>query len=146
MKTLIVFTSALALVLGTAASASTAKTGFFRTANKTIYCDYGYGGGAGFIECGIRNGFLMPKPKNTCTHIDYAGNRIAMTGKGKAQVVRCAGDAGPFANPKAAKSLRSGRIWKGGPFTCKIMTSAVKCHNKRGHGFYIPKGKRYRIW
>src|SRR6266567_2116662 len=103
MKTLIIAIAALTLAASTAAaSGQSGKNGFFKTPDNKIWCGWGTGS-FNFIVCGVHNGFLTPKPKNNCAkqHVDYVGNRIGMTGKGKAKVQACAGDAGPFANPKA---------------------------------------------
>jgi hypothetical protein len=149
MKALMITTVALVLTASTAAAAGTSgKSGFFRTPNKSIYCGYGYGGGSSFLVCGIRKGFLKPKPKNNCAKfgVDYVGNRIGMTGKGKAHVQACAGDAGPFADPAHTKVLPYGKTWKGGPFHCKAKRTILKCRSKSGHGFSIRKNHHYRVF
>ena len=139
MKTLIITSVALALAASTAqAAGSSAKNGFFKTPDNKIWCGWGTGS-FNFIVCGVHNGFLRPKPKNDCAkeHVDYVGNRIVMTGKRKARVQACAGDAGPFANPPATKKLAYGKKWKRGPFTCMTETKAVFCRSKSGHGFFL---------
>jgi hypothetical protein len=131
-----ILVAAAALAMGAASAA--AKTGFFKTSNNRIWCGWGYGGDdPAFVVCGIKNGFLKPKPKNTCKDIDYAGNRIAMNATGKAKIQRCAGDAGPFANPKATKVLAPGRFYWGGGIRCTVTKSTVRCKNKSKHGFMI---------
>ncbi len=139
---------ALALAAVSAGTASAAgKNGFFKTSNNRIWCGWGYGGGTGFVVCGIKNGYLKPKPKNTCKHIDYVGNRIAFNATGKAKIQPCAGDAGPFANPKTTKVLAPGKTWSGGGMSCTaIKSSSVKCKNKSKHGFKMTTPGPYQLF
>jgi len=145
-------TAVAALVLAVAAGSATAagsagKSGFFKTPDGKIYCGWGTGPGAkGFVVCGIWKGFLKPKPKNTCTHIDYAGNRIAFNATGKAKIERCAGDAGPFANRKGAKVIRYGAGWHMGGMSCISQRKAMQCTNKSKHGFLISAIQKYRLF
>jgi hypothetical protein len=126
MKTLIVTIMALALAASTATAAGTSgKNGFFKTPDKKIWCGWGTGSSS-FIVCGIKGGFLSPKPA-----------RIGMTGKSRAKVIACAGDASPFADPAATKKLRYGKKWKRGPFKCHTEKGVVFCRNKAGHGFFL---------
>lgn len=137
--------AALALTAGTAGAAG--QSGFFKTPNGKIYCGWGTGS-QGFMVCGIKNGFLKPKPKNNCAkqHVDYVGNRVAMTNTSKGKVQQCAGDAGPFANPKATKVLKAGMTWKRGVFTCRTTLSTVRCSNKNKHGFELHSNGPYQLF
>src|SRR6266511_590996 len=136
---------ALAAVSAGAAGAS-GKSGFIKTPDGKIYCGWGYGSATGFVVCGIKNGLLKPKPKNNCRHIDYVGNRIAFNATGKAKVQACAGDAGPFADPKATKVIRYGAVWHGGGMSCISQTKAMQFNNKSGHGFLISAVQKYRLF
>jgi hypothetical protein len=141
--------AALALAAGTASAAG--KSGFFKTSNGRIYCAWGYGSGTpggGFVVCGIKNGKLNPKPKNNCAKqgVDYVGNRIAFAATGKAKVQACAGDAGPFANPKATKVLAPGKTWKGGGMSCTVTKPTATCRNKSRHGFTITTPGPYQLF
>nr|MBA3718258.1 hypothetical protein [Actinomycetota bacterium] len=125
------------------------KSGFFKTSNGQIYCGWGTGTAAqSFVVCGIKNGYLKPKPANNCKklHVDYVGNRIAFAGTGKAKVQACAGDAGPFADPKATKVLKPGGTWKGGGMSCTVTKSTATCKNKSKHGFTITTLGPYQIF
>lgn len=141
-----------ALVLAVAAVSSGAAgasgtNGFFKTPNGKIYCGWGTGP-QGFIVCGIKGGKLKPKPKNNCAKqgVDYVGNRVAMSNTSKAHVQACAGDAGPFANPKATKVLKAGAKWKRGVFTCMTTKSTVRCKNKKKHGFELHSNGPYQLF
>jgi hypothetical protein len=138
----------LALAAGSAGAAgASGKSGFFRTPDGKIYCGWVVGGpGGGSVVCGIWNGFLKPKPKNTCTHIDYAGNRIAFNATGKAKIEVCAGDAGPFSNRKAAKVIQYGGTWHAGGMSCISQKKAMQCTNKSKHGFLISAIQKYRLF
>jgi hypothetical protein len=137
-----------ALLAGTASASG--KNGFFKTPNGKVYCAWGYGSGAGqsFVVCGIKGRKLKPKPKNNCAKLGvvYVGNRIAMAAKGKAHVQACAGDAGPFADPKRTKVLKAGKTWRGGGMSCTTTKSTVKCTNKSKHGFTITSLGPYQIF
>jgi hypothetical protein len=137
--------AASALAAGAASAAG--KNGFFKTADNSIWCGYGYGGGHGFVVCGVKGGYLKPKPKNNCKkfHVDYVGNRIAFESRSKAAVQACAGDAGPFANPKATKVLKPGKTWSGGGMSCKVTKSSATCRNKANHGFTISRASYKRF-
>lgn len=138
----------LALAAGLAGAASASgKNGFIKTPNGKIYCGWGYGGGTGgFVVCGLKNGFLKPKPKNNCKHIDYVGNRIAFNATGKAKIQACAGDAGPFANPKGTKVLAVGKTWTGGGMSCTSQKKGMTCKNKSKHGFFMSFTGPYRLF
>jgi hypothetical protein len=137
----------LAVAAGSAGAAGTSgKAGFFKTQNGRIYCGWGTGK-LGFVVCGIKNGKLNPKPKNNCSkfHVDYVGNRITFTAKSKARVQACAGDAGPFANPKAATTLAAGKTWSKGGFSCKATKSSVTCKNPAKHSFTLNTNGKYTL-
>ncbi|HEX9417134.1 MAG TPA: DUF6636 domain-containing protein [Gaiellaceae bacterium] len=140
------FVLAVAAVSAGGASAS-GKSGFIRTPDGKIYCGWGTGP-QGFVVCGIWKGFLKPKPKNNCRKqgVDYVGNRIAFNVTGKAKVQACAGDAGPFANRKAAKVIRYGGTWHAGGMSCISQAKAMQCKNKSGHGFLISAVQKYRLF
>ena len=139
--------AAVALTAGTASAAG--KSGFFKTQNNKIWCGWGYGGSGspGFVVCGVKGGYLKPKPKNNCKkfHVDYVGNRIAFATKGRAAIQACAGDAGPFADPSRTKVLKAGKTWSGGGMSCTTTTSTVKCTNKSKHGFEIHSDGAYQL-
>src|SRR5262249_36079476 len=135
-------TAVIAVVAAIAAtSAAAANTGYFKTSDGSIWCVWGGG-----VQCGIKNGFLKPKPKNNCKgSLDSVGNRIGFAAKGKAKVVACAGDAGPFGNPKATKVLKAGKTWKKGGMSCTARRSSMTCKNKSHHGFMVSRAS-YRTF
>jgi Family of unknown function (DUF6636) len=145
--TLITIVFAAAALAASSANAS-GKSGFFKTQNGKIYCGWVYGGGPGSVVCGIKGHLLKPKPKNNCKKlgVDYVGNRIAFNATGKAKVQRCAGDAGPFADPKHTKVLKPGKTWKGGGMSCTVTKSTATCKNKSKHGFTITTPGPYQIF
>lgn len=150
MTRIILFTAlVLALAAGSAGAASASgKNGFLKTSDGKIYCGWGYGSGSSFVVCGLKKGFLKPKPKNNCAKqgVDYVGNRIAFTGTSKAKVQQCAGDAGPFADPKATKVLPNGKTWTGGGMSCTSKATGMTCKNKKKHGFTMNKTGTYHLF
>jgi len=147
MRTLTFITVALAaaaVAISTAAASSSAsKSGFFKTQNGKIYCGWGTGV-HGFVECGIRNGHLKPKPTKKCRIGDPTGGWLTFNTRGRSKVVPCSGDAGPFANPKHTKTQKSRTTWNGGGMSCAFTTSSVTCRNKSDHGFMISSTGAYK--
>lgn len=133
---------------GAAAGSASGHIGYFKNAKSSIYCDYLYGGTTAayrFVSCGMK-GKLMPeepKPKGGCPlDTDYVGDRMILMQTGKGQTQPCAGDAGPFGNPKAAVAIANGKSWHGGPFSCKSAAASMTCKNTSGHGFVLAR----RLW
>jgi hypothetical protein len=133
----------LACGVAAMASAATESSGFFKTPSGNIVCGYDYGKFVKepFLVCGIASG-LKPAPPKTgaaCKHLDYVGNRVSLTATGRSHAIACAGDAGPFANPRAAQVLAYERTWRGGGFVCTSEETGLTCKNRRGHGFFLSR-------
>jgi hypothetical protein len=125
-----------------AGSFAAVHMGFLKTPSRSVYCDYRYGGATksfGYIRCGFKGTLVPsePKPHGGCGVVDYVGNRMLLHQTGRARTEPCAGDAGPFANPKAAHTVRYGTAWHGGPFSCTSSKVGMTCRNPGGHGFFI---------
>jgi len=130
----------------TAGAKSASHSGYFRTPSKSVYCDYLYGGGVAakyrYVRCGFSSKLSPqePKPKGGCPKdTDYVGNRMQVMEKGRGQTQPCAGDAGPFGNPKAAVALPYGNTWHGGTFSCTSFKQGMTCKSTDGHGFHLAK-------
>jgi len=67
----------------------------------------------------------------------YVGNRMVLSQTGRGRTEPCAGDAGPFADPKAAHTVQYAEAWHGGPFSCTASKAGMTCRNPGGHGFFI---------
>jgi hypothetical protein len=129
--------AAAALAAGAASGAAAKSSGFFKTQNGKIYCQWS-AGVRGNVECGIRNGHLTPKPTKKCRIGDPTGGWLAFNQRGKTQVVPCSGDAGPFADPAKTVTLKSGKTWSNSGMSCTATsTSSLRCKNKSGHGFSL---------
>ena len=134
--------AALAASPVAAGSSEAVHNGFLKTPSRSVYCDYLYGGATKsfrYVRCGFKGTLVPPeaKPKGGCGVVDYVGNRMLLHQTGRARTEPCAGDAGPFANPKAAHTVRYGTTWHGGPFTCTSSSAGMTCRNPGGHGFFI---------
>ena len=134
--------AATAIAAIAAGSAAATHTGFLKTPSAKIYCDYLYGGRKEqfrYVRCGFKGSLVPPesKPHGGCGFIDYVGNRMTLKQTGRGRTAPCAGDAGPFADPHAAHTVRYGRSWHGGPFSCKSSRAGMTCRNPGGHGFFI---------
>ena len=130
----------------TAGAGGASHSGYFRTPSKSVYCDYLYGSGVAakyrYVRCGFSSKLSPqePKPTGGCPKdVDYVGNRMQVMEKGKGQTQPCAGDAGPFGNPKAAVVLPYGHTWHGGAFSCTASKQGMTCKSTSGHGFYLAK-------
>ena len=114
--------------------------GFFKTPSAKIFCQWTTGGSpSALVECGVTTGLKPPLPKtgDACKHLDYVGNRISLTVTGRPQLVPCAGDAGPFADPAHSVLLRYGKKWNAPGLTCAEASSGLTCKNRSGHGFFM---------
>jgi uncharacterized protein DUF6636 len=143
--TVLILAAAVAAVAAGPASGAV-RSGYFKTADGSIWCAWSYSGSKGLGVCGIRNGRLKPRPKNRCKRVgvDYVGNRITFATTGRPRVQACAGDAGPFADPKATKVLKPGKTWKGAGISCTARRSSITCRNKSDKRFFISR-RSYRI-
>jgi hypothetical protein len=121
-----------------------AHNGFFKTPSGKIVCLWFTGEGgvsahAGVV-CGVSTGLKPPIPKKghpECAHLDYVGNRVFLPATGRVQLLPCAGDAGPFADPAHTVNLPYGHTWNGGGIVCTEATSGLTCRNSNGHGFVL---------
>jgi hypothetical protein len=123
------------------ALASTASSGFFKTPSGKIVCGPATGGTpSAFVECGVSSGLKPPIPKTghpECQHLNYVGNRIALSATGRVQLLPCAGDAGPFGDPADTVPVRYGTTKRIGGITCLVARNGVSCRNRSGHSFFL---------
>jgi hypothetical protein len=154
MALVLVAVPALAAIGVTAApvaarSNSAGHTGFLKTPSGKIYCDYNYGGTKKFryVRCGFKGALRPPeaKPHGGCGVVDYVGNRVVLGQTGRGRTEPCAGDAGPFADPKASRTVKYGKTWHGGPFACTSSKAGMTCRNPGGHGFSIAQ-RHWRVF
>jgi Family of unknown function (DUF6636) len=142
----VVVAAGAAMFTAFAGAAGATHSGYLKTPSGSVYCDYLYGGETfptyRYVRCGFK-GKLSPqeaKPKGGCPKdTDYVGNRMEVLAKGRGQTEPCAGDAGPFGNPKAAVAIPYGQTWHGGPFSCTSSKQGMRCKRRDGHGFYLAK-------
>ena len=117
---------AAALLLAFAGPASAARHGRkFHTPSGNIDCAFHQD----VLRCDIRSG-LKPEPKRKC-ELDWTGLYLAADGKAGPQ---CAGDT--VADPDSPE-LEYGSKWKRHGVTCKSRRSGLRCHNRKGHGFFL---------
>jgi len=134
-----------------AADSSTAvRSGYLRTPSGSVYCDYLYGGATKayrYVRCGFRGSLVPPepKPRGGCRVVDYVGNRVVLHQTGRGTTEPCAGDAGPFADPQAARTVPLGKTWHGGPFSCTSSKTGMTCRNSGGHGFFLAR-RHWRLF
>jgi hypothetical protein len=120
------------------ASSSASGFGFFKTPSGKIVCQWATGGSpSASVECGVPAGRKIPKSGPACQHLDYVGNRISLSVAGRVQLVPCAGDAGPYADPAHTVYLHYGKTWSAPGLTCTEATKGLTCRNRDGHGFSI---------
>jgi hypothetical protein len=121
-----------------------ASNGFFKTPSGKIVCLWftGEGGASAHagVVCGVSTGLKPPIPKTghpECAHLDYVGNRVFLPVTGRVQLLPCAGDAGPFADPAHTVFLSYGKTKRIAGITCAVATKGLTCHNADGHGFFL---------
>ena len=136
--------AAVAFTTQTASASALANNGFFKTPSGKIVCLWFTGEGgvsahAGVV-CGVSTGLKPPIPKTghpECAHLDYVGNRVFLPATGRVQLLPCAGDAGPFADPAHTVYLSYGKSKSIAGITCAEATRGLTCHNPDGHGFFL---------
>jgi Family of unknown function (DUF6636) len=126
---------ALALVLTPSASA---RFVFLQTPSHNIACAYSTS--PAHLRCDILSG-LKPAPKRPpgCENDWTFGYQVSATGPARKV---CAGDS--VFSP-AARVVRYGTTWRGGPFACKSTHSGLRCRNRSGHGFFLSRQHSYRF-
>jgi hypothetical protein len=151
VKTRLLLVAAAVAVCAAAFSASAGAegklySGYLKTPSGSVYCDYLYGSHIvakyRYVRCGFKGKLSPqePKPKGGCPKdTDYVGNRMQVMLKGRGEKEPCAGDAGPFGNPKAAVAVPYGHTWRGGPFSCTSFKQGMTCKSADGHGFRLAK-------
>jgi hypothetical protein len=85
------------------------------------------------LRCDVRT-VLKPRlrrPKGCRYHY---GSSLELRAKGRV-FAGCVRDAIAAPGP----TIRAGKTYKRGPFTCKAARSGVSCRNPAGHGFFVGK-------
>ena len=133
----------LLALLSARAQAASQSAGFFKTPSGNIVCRYGYGARipSPLLECGIASGLRPAPPRSgrACKVLDYTPDRVALAPAGRPQPIACSGDAGPFADPAAARTLPYGAVWRGGGYSCSSARTGLTCRNAAGHGFFLSR-------
>ncbi len=127
-----------ALVLLVSATPASAAFSYkaFSTPTRNITCvasgDRATGKGYG-LRCDIRShSWKAPKQTRPCDAGDY-GSSLGLTKRGRAKFI-CVSDA-----PPPAKKLAYGKLWKFGPFSCRVRTTGLRCHNAAKHGWSVSR-------
>ncbi len=125
-------------VLGLLVAAAPADAAFsfkaFHTPSRNITCvasgDRATGKGLG-LRCDITSHtWKAPKQTKACDAGDY-GSSLGLTRRGKARFI-CVSDA-----PPTSQRLAYGKLWKFGPFACRVKTTGLRCANAGKHGWFV---------
>ena len=100
---------------------------YFHIPSKNIDCAL-FGG---VLRCDIRSG-LNPEPKKKC-ELDWTGLWLDHDGKAGPE---CAGDTVAM---KGSPELAYGKKWRRKGIVCVSRTSGLRCHNRKGHGFFLSR-------
>ena len=85
------------------------------------------------LRCDVQSHtWKAPKQLKPCIEGDY-GSTFGLTKRGKARFV-CVSDA---IDP--TKKLAYGRLWKFGPFSCRVRVTGLRCRNAANHGWFVSK-------
>ena len=117
------------LVLPATSARAALHSRYFKMPSKNIHCAIFNGNLRGDILSGLK-----PEPKRDCEG-DWTG--LLLASKGKANPV-CAGDT---VVKKGSKTLDYGKRWKRNKITCKSKMTGLRCHNRKGHGFFLSREK-----
>jgi uncharacterized protein DUF6636 len=116
------------LLVSTVSPARAARHGRkFRMPSGNITCSFH----SDVLRCDIRSG-LKPEPKRKC-ELDWTGLYLEARGKAGPQ---CAGDTNYDPD---APVLDYGAKWKRHGAVCRSRTSGLRCHNRKGHGFFLSR-------
>lgn len=83
------------------------------------------------LRCDIRSG-LNPEPKRKCD-LDWTGLYLDANGKAGPE---CAGDT---VRDENSPELGYGKRWKRNGIVCRSRRSGLRCHNPKGHGFFLSR-------
>jgi hypothetical protein len=111
-----------------------------RTPSRNIYCAWEHVGGTPQVfRCDVRQLAHKPAKPRSC-HFDY-GSSFGMNARGRAAPL-CVSDT--VFDPHA-KVLPYGHSRRLGPFSCKSLTTGLRCKNQSGHGFLLNRD-RYKLF
>ena len=136
-----------AFVVATLAFTGTALAGTieqFTTPTRNIGCIASELDGDPVLRCDVRD-VRYPKPKKPARcPLDY-GDSFSLGGEGRAWWT-CHGDTAlPPPSGKGFRTIRYGRTWEAGPFSCTSRVTALECRNDGGHGFRLSRLKAERF-
>ena len=124
--------AALAFAAAGAAS-SEAKTTFFHTPSKQIYCVYHTS--PTLLRCDTAYQTRFSGTKD-CREGDY-GQAFGMSPRGRARPL-CVSDS----THVGRRVLHYGTTRTFGPFVCTSRRAGLTCANKRNHGWFLSRGKQ----
>jgi hypothetical protein len=133
-------------VLGLLVSAAPASAAFsfkaFHTPSGNITCvasgDRATNRNLG-LRCDItRHTWRAPKQTKPCDAGDY-GSSLGLSRRGKARFI-CVSDA-----PPKSHRLAYGKLWKFGPFSCRVRIAGLRCTNAAKHGWFLSKASYKRF-
>jgi hypothetical protein len=133
---------AAAGLVGAVAASGSGRFGTFQMPSHNIVCQFVIDERPA-VECGIRSGLVGARVTD-CSLGDPQTNRVEVGKHGRADRVRCAGDAGPFTYP-TAPVIAYGQTWQGGGLSCRSAISGLTCRNVDGHGFFLSR-QRWRLF
>ena len=133
----------LAASLATASSAAQRVPGF-RSPTGNIRCLYV--APPGMMLCTIDRSAYAKKLQDRCmapggAGLDWHGFTLGATKKG---TIVCSGGILYNGTPSYV-TLRYGKTWRHGAFTCVSKRSGVTCRSRAGHGLFISR-QAYRTW
>ena len=133
----------LAASLATASSAAQRVPGF-RSPTGNIRCLYVTP--PGMMLCTIDRSAYAKRLQDRCmapggAGLDWHGFTLGATKKG---TIVCSGGILYNGTPSYV-TLRYGKTWRHGAFTCVSKRSGVTCRSRAGHGLFISR-QAYRAW
>ena len=91
------------------------------------------------LRCDISSHtWTAPPQTKPCDAGDY-GSSHGMTRRGSARFI-CVSDA-----PPSSKELAYGKLWRFGPFKCRMKTTGVRCVNAAAHGWTLSRSSVKRF-
>jgi len=130
-RSLLIPLAALALA---PASAQAADPKMWQTPSGNIACA---SFSKSFLRCDMRELGNPAEPQPSSCEFDY-GRAFGVTRNGRGKRL-CISDAvgGP-----GTPTVGYGTTWRRNGFRCTVKRSGVRCTNRRGHGFFLRRGKQ----
>lgn len=144
MTRALLFLTTVGVVVSTVGPASAGQLAQMTTPTRNIGCIASKMDGKANLRCDIRVHSYVPPARPRSCPLDY-GDSFSLGATGAARWT-CHGDTAlPAPGVAGFVTVRYGRDWTWGPFTCRVRMTGVTCRNTSGRGFFLSKQAARRV-